>query len=144
MNYQETCQSCGHQKTAYTHKLNVSQVKALRKLVDLYEQNGKGIDMKSMGLTNSQYTNFNRLSYFDLAVCNQGKWYPTKKGVDFIYGMTSIFMPVAVMEGIVLPFNHEAWKTNKETPGACAVKDIDEVSYKKKPEYSAEKQNTLL
>ena len=67
MKYTKKCPTCGHQATAYTHNINASSVKALLQLVDFYEANKRPAKMKELSLTNSQYTNFNRLTYFSLA-----------------------------------------------------------------------------
>lgn len=144
MKYTKKCETCGHISAAFTYKLNVGKVKALRRLVDAYEANPTPKKLGELGLTNSQYTNFCHLAYWDLARKIKEGWIPTQEGIDFIYGKRMIVMPVAVMNGNILPEGHEAWKTHDKGRQSFSIKDIDETAYKQKEEYAAEKQHTLL
>lgn len=140
MKYHTKCEHCGHQVTAYTYSLNVGKVRALRSLVDKYEETRKPVELGTLGLTNSQYTNFCHLPYFGLAQYIPGEgWVPTPKGIMFIEGHVAISMPVAVMGGEVLPNDHEAWQTATRQPKLYSVRQIDETSYKQKVEYQQEK-----
>lgn len=140
MKYQNKCDHCGHAETAYTYNLNVGKVQALRKLVDLYEAKKKPIELGDMNISNSQYTNFCHLAYFKLAQHVPGEgWVPTPDGIEFIYGKVYVTLPVAVMNGRVLPADHEAWKTHDSPRVDKFVWDIDNLAYKKRPEYAAEK-----
>lgn len=144
MKYSRNCSSCGNKETAYIHNLNVSLVQALRRLVDAYELTKKSQQLGSLHLTNSQYSNFAHLAYFGLVHNIPEGWLPTPEGIDFIHGEIPVLVPSAVISGIVLPSNHEAWKTHPSGRHEMYVKDIDTVSYKQRAEYSREKSNSLL
>lgn len=140
MKYQEVCDCCGSVVTAYTHCINVALVKALRQLVDYYEQEKKPCNLqKRLNLTHNQFTNFQKLQYFGLVLRTIDGWYPTEKGIGFIAGELSIKNPVATFKNEVLSYNHEAWKTHKAEPVDLWVNDIDQFSFKKRSDYQSEK-----
>jgi hypothetical protein len=139
MKYQKKCEHCGHAEVAYTYVLNKSLINALRQLVDFYESNKKAAALKDLNLTNSQYGNFAHLQYFGLTKPTPEGWYPSNDGIAFIYGDAPTVMPVAVMKGQVLHYDHEAWATHEGKPREYFVRDINEDAYKKRPEYAAEK-----
>lgn len=124
--------------TAYTYNLNVGKVSALRKLVDHYEEKKVPVQLGDLKLTNSQYTNFCHLVYFGLAKHIHGGWLPTETGIAFIYGEVSVLVPVAVMNGVVLPLTHEAWATTEKQPKPVFVQGINETAYKKHEAYVQE------
>ena len=144
MKYSKKCESCDHTETAYTFTLNVGKVVALRKLVDYYETNHRGVNLEKLGLTNSQYTNFCHLVYFGLAGNTPKGWLPTDLGIAFIHGEAKITQPVATMGKAVLPNNHEAWRTHPGDRKEVFVFDIDQPSYKKRPEYAVERSGSLF
>lgn len=147
MKYTKTCETCGHIETAFTQPLNEGKVNALRKLVDFYELHNRPAKMNELRLSNSQYTNFGHLAYWDFARYIKGSpsgWVPTDWGVKFIYGEATVLTPVAIMNKSPLPYYHEAWKTHGKDPRPVKVQDIDIVSYKQKEEYQQEKTKTLL
>ena len=144
MKYSTTCEHCGHQDTAYTYTLNKGKVIALRKLVDKYEQTKKPAQLGDLGITNSQYTNFCHLQYFNLAKHLPEGWVPTMEGIAFIHGEISVTLPVAVMASEVLPEDHEAWKTHPGKRTTAFVFDIEELAYKKRPEYARERAQSTL
>jgi hypothetical protein len=145
MNYQERCSHCGHINTAYVHKLNIPLVRALRQLVDFYENNHKGCNLqKDINLTKNQYNNFQKLQYFGLVNKTAHGWFPTDLGNNFILGKEKCQDISATMESIILPLTHEAWKTNSRYPKMISVSDIDIFSYKKREEYKLEKSLNLF
>lgn len=149
MKYQETCKECGYQRTVYTYPINVGRVKTLKNLVDLYEKTGKPVALDDATSSKTQYTAFCHLQYFRLAQMvghGKGPWIPTQKGIDFIYGKTTIPTPVKVMTGSNEPLQitHPAWKGEEGRVKLVSIHDIDETSYKQKEEFQEEKSNTLF
>ncbi len=144
MKYSKTCEHCGHIETAYIHSLNKGKVKALRKLVDQYQITKEAVQLRELGINNSQYTNFCHLQYFDLAKHIPEGWVPTKLGIEFIHGESSVLLPAAVMASKVLPDDHEAWKTHDKVRKVTFIFDIDEESYKKRIDYAQEKRQATL
>lgn len=140
MKHSVTCQSCGHKDTAYTYNLNVGKVSALRKLIDRHEITKAPVHLGDLGITNSQYTNFCHLAYFGLALHITSGWIPTDLGIAFIYGEVGVQVPVAVLNGVVLAGDHEAWNTHTKTPETKYVFDINNTAYKKREEYQEEIQ----
>lgn len=138
MKYSKKCDHCGHKNTAYLHGLNIGKVSALRKLVDRYEMTKAPVQLGDLGITNSQYTNFCHLAYFDLATHLTEGWIPTQKGIMFIYGEIGVQTPVAILNSEVLPLDHEAWATHNTRPAIAFVMDINNTAYKKRPEFQKE------
>ena len=138
MKYSKTCECCGHKNTAFTYNLNVGKVSALRKLTDHYEITKKPVQLGDIKITNSQYTNFCHLAYFNLARHIPGGWVPTDIGIAFIYGEIGVQVPVAVLNGVILNLDHEAWGTQDKKPTTKYVQDIHDISYKKHSEYAEE------
>ena len=146
-NYQETCECCGNMVTAYIHHLNSPLVSALRQLVDFYEKTSIPANLQNnLSLTKNQYNNFQKLQYFGLVHRTKDGWYPTPLGNEFITGRIDIPVRVATLGKTILPEHHEVWSEAKVKPAKMFVWEIDEGSYKKRPEYQAEKsmQETLF
>ncbi|NCD40584.1 MAG: hypothetical protein EOL88_00680 [Bacteroidia bacterium] len=140
MKYQEKCECCGGVVTAYTHRLNVPLVKALRKLVDYFEKYHLACNLqKSLDLTHNQLANFQKLQYFGLVYGAKGGWIPTEEGIKFIHGEVTCMDIVATMANQVLSYDHKAWETHSKEPMAVNISDIDYYSYKRREEYQAEK-----
>ncbi len=139
MKYTKKCEQCGHIKTAYAFVLNKSLINALRQLVDFYEKNKRAAQLKDLSLTNNQYVNFSHLQYFGLIKPTPEGWYPSNDGIAFIYGDAPVVMPVVVMEGKVLSYDHEAWLTHDIKPKEHYVQNINAEAYKKRLEYQTEK-----
>lgn len=144
MKYISTCDHCGHQITAFTHNLNKGIVKALRVLVDFYESRKNGAGLGELSLTTQQYNNFQKLQYFDLIRKIDGLWYPTSKGSEFIMGKIAVPTTSATMGKEILGYEHPAWQTHTKELEFLFVWQIDEISYKKRPEYGAEKTPSLF
>lgn len=147
MNYSNKCDHCGHIETAYVHSLNVGKVQALKKLVESYERPltlGLPCELGSLGISNSQYTNFCHLVYFGLAEHLENGWIPTEVGIKFIHGEVGVTIPQAVMGGVILPDDHEAWQTHTGARRTAFVFDVDETAYKKRSEYAQEKAQGII
>lgn len=138
MKYSKTCEHCGHSETAYTYNLNVGKVRALQKLVEKYESTKKPVQLGDLIISNSQYTNFCHLAYFGLVQHVTEGWLPTALGIEFTYNQVGVYVPVAVMNGIVLAPDHEAWSTHGKSQSLVFAQDIDSVGYKRKSEYVEE------
>lgn len=150
MNYQTTCNCCGHVTTAYTIAINKGLMDAFARFAaESFKMIQMGMTKKEMeerGVirSNSQYTNFHNLQYFGIIENNPDNrevWYLTQKGYDFWMGITSIVSPVAVMAGEVLPDDHEAWRTHKGKRRAVSIADVLGPEYKRREEYQMEKSS---
>lgn len=142
MKYHRKCETCGHQVTAYTIRLNHGMVESLRRLVDWYDVKKKPAQMGELQMDNSQYTNFAHLRYFGLIVKNDEKgWVPTILGTRFIYGEEKVITPVAIMDGEVLADTHEAWRTHEGERVFVDVHEVDQSAYKKRAEFAEEKSS---
>lgn len=140
MNYQTKCYHCGHIKVGYVHYLTKPLVRALRKLVDYYDNTKKSCNLQeNLELTKSEYNNFQKLQYFNLAKRTDIGWFPTLQGIQFIKGKEESVDMIATIESEVLDFNHEAWKTHNGKPSPVMVWDIDKDSWKQRVEYQEEK-----
>jgi hypothetical protein len=146
MKYGSTCGECGHIKTAYTLPLNKSKVAAFIKFADRYLREGKPIAKGELGLTNSQYGNFQNLRHFGIIEQREkgSEWYLTPLGEAFFFGEASVNVPAAHMAGETLPPDHPAWATHEDKPVAMMIGDIEATHYKRRPEYQAEKAGHLL
>lgn len=149
MKYSQKCECCAHVTVAYTHRLNIPLVGALRRLVDEYERTGAPVlpsEFNRLGMSHNQQANFQKLRYFGMIDQSQkcAGWWPTKKGLAFIYGRTPAFDLVATIEGEPLDYSHPAWTTSKIKASSRYVHEIDKAAYKKHPEYAAEKSQQGL
>ena len=146
MDYKKKCKCCGHLVTAYTHRLNKPLVKALRELVDFYDDNKQIAKLqRDLELTKNQYNNFQKLQYFGLVKRIEGKgWLPTAKGTNFIYGAEPCMVTVGTFGKDILPLGHEAWETHNKVLETKYVQEVDEFCYKRRAEYKAEKQDRML
>ena len=147
MNYSKTCDCCGHQNTAYAHKLNAPMILALKELFSAYDGEPVNI-VKNSNLTFSQKNNFQKLRHFNLVykTPNVAGYSPTKTGREFLLGEKAIFDLVATINNKVLPMNHECWETHREKPREMFVWEfLDEAEwdYKKRPEYQQERSNQM-
>lgn len=126
------------------HVINKPMVSALRQLVDWYEETGKPANLqKNLNLTKNQYNNFQKLQYFDVVLRTEKGWFPTSRGISFIYGQALTPSRVITIDGEVLPVNHPAWETTKLKPGGLMVEEVDRTSYKIRVEYQEEKSRQI-
>ncbi len=140
MKYSKHCDHCGNKVTAYTHSLNVPLVKALRQLVDFYDRNRVPCNLqKHLNLTKNQYNNFQKLQYFKLVHRDIDGYVPTRLGTGFIEGNAEILNPAGTLGKEILDVGHEAWTTHNKRRMTVNVKDIDEISWKRREEYAEEK-----
>lgn len=143
MKYSKKCPCCGHVTAAYTYKLNKCRLATLRKIIDAYEQKNSAVGRKDLVLSNVEYSTLPHLQFWGfIQIAPQG-YYPTRQGVDFIYGRISVPETVAVLENEILPPEHEAWATHNGSRRKVMVWEIDETAFKQRPEYQAEKSSQL-
>lgn len=145
MNHTEKCPCCGHIETVYSFRMNKGMCQALWKIATAYKSTGEPVELKSCGLTNSQYGNIGLLARFGLAKNFQKKWIPTEKGMDFLNGEIPIMDRIKVLKKEVLLVSHPMWCG--EVPEFKFIHEFDpDFSYKQKEEYQAEKsqQTTLI
>jgi len=144
MKYVKNCEDCGHQVTAYTHKLNTQLVIGLGRLIDRYLITKKPVNLqKELVLTKNQYNNFQKLQYFGLIIHSENGWVPTLKGEMFIKGEISIKDTVATFGKLILDDRHEAWTTHTGKIRLVHISQLDQ-HWKKKEDYKEEKRNTLF
>lgn len=146
MKYSEKCQYCGHQRTAYSFPLNKSLLKAFLLFADLAVRNRKrGLKKGDLGLTNSQYSNFQNLRHFGLIEQKEKgrEWYLTDLGEQFYYGEASVLSPTGFFSestsGLTIPKDHAAWQTHNEPRIYIKISDVINYEYKQRPEYQQEK-----
>ena len=98
------CPHCGAKMEEYVHRLTPALVTSLRVL----EKAGGGpIKLRDLGLTHSQWDNFQKLRYFELVrkVLNEdgkrrgGFWVMTMRGRAFLNGSVSVFPRVWTYRG---------------------------------------------
>ena len=82
------CPLCGRKITEYKHTINKTLVAGLARLNAL----GGRARIDKMGLDYTQFTNFQKLRYFGLAVPTNehSEWQITEKGVLFLQGRVQI------------------------------------------------------
>lgn len=142
MKHKETCSCCGHSVTAYTLPINHGLVNAFVKFAELYIAGGRvPIKKGHIGLTNSQYSNFQNLRHFYL-ISQDSKgcaWSLTKFGEDFFYGQKAVMSPAAHIGGKTLANDHPAWSTHEEIRKRVYIFDVMPEMSKQRDEYQAEK-----
>ena len=142
MNYQEACSCCGHKKVAYTLPLNKSMVSALVIFANKYQSEGRrGLRKGDIGLTNSQYANFQNLRhFFFVEQRDKGKeWHLTKYGEKFLRGEAVALVPVGHIGGKTIGATHAAWATHDGGRKRIFVGDILTINYKQRSDYQIEK-----
>lgn len=138
INYHEIREVTVH---AYTLTLNVSMVRAFKQFADLY-LNGSRMPLKKgeIGLTNSQYANFQNLRYFGLIKqhLDSQRWSLTDFGEKFYFGEAQLHLPIAYMASETLPDHHPAWSTFTGSREWKRIDEIDCVPFKTRAEYQEE------
>jgi len=78
------CHTCGQRLVDYKHSINRTLVSCLWRLY----QAGGCARLDKLGLYNTQFTNFQKLRYFNLAVATgrYSEWQITQAGVEFLQG----------------------------------------------------------
>ena len=139
MKYTKTCPCCDHVVAAYTYRLNAGLVAILKRLVRFYETNRRRAPREDLELTNVQYSTIAHLCYFGLAHSDENGYVPTRLGTDFVHGNARCQDEAAIMEGEVLPLDHEAWGRHPRTPQFITIDDCLPTEYKQRSEYQEEK-----
>ena len=82
------CPVCGHKLVEYKHSINKTLVSCLARLNAL----GGRARLDQMGLNNTQFSNFQKLRYFALAVPTNenNEWQITDRGVWFLQGRIQV------------------------------------------------------
>jgi hypothetical protein len=152
MKYSKKCECCGHVVTAYTLPLNEGMVRAFilfaRKYIQAVTDKSRKDHMLKkgeIGLTNTQYSNFQNLRHYGLIWQRErgGAWMLTKLGSEFYFGTATILTPAAHMGGNTLPPDHPAWNTHPQPRRTISIRDVLPEEYKQRPEFQAEKSGQL-
>jgi hypothetical protein len=130
----EICECCGAKVVEYKHNFNAALANSLYKIYNF----GKPIAISELSLTRNQWTNFQKLRYWDLVSPLKDKngkrigslWEVTTTGVNFVEGKRSIFKYVWTFRGQCDRFEGEL----------ITFKEMHEKHYKKRPEYAQEAQ----
>ena len=115
MKYTTTCDECHHKVTAFSHSLNEPLVSVFTRFVAEYLRIRRPINPnKEITATHNQLANWQKLRYFGIIkeVDGQGLWVPTELGIAFYYSEKPIRTPVATINAVVIPDDHEAWETH--------------------------------
>lgn len=142
MKYHDTCPHCGHKTTAYTLPLNEGLVRAFLTFKEARVRLGRPVKKGELGLTNSQYGNFQNLRHFGLIMQTNGKgrdWEMTFLGWDFVTGRKKILNPAGHLGGVTLAEDHLAWSTHPKRRELVSIFDVLPADYKQRPEYQEEK-----
>jgi len=125
---------------AYTAKLNKAMVDAFEQMMEIYLETRKGVKVRNLNLTYSQYSNFQKLRYFDLMFFedSQDVWYPTQLGIAFFFGEFPVLDPAGHMDNQPLPRDHPAWDTHSKGRRKTYIHDVDRTHFKQRSDYQAE------
>lgn len=113
----EVCPCCGQKIVVYKHKLNKTLISSL---VKLWEHNGEG-KAADLGLTNSQFANFQKLTYFGLVDKNNSIYILTEKGRLFLKNLEKV--PSVVYTKNAIPIKYEDYKYASEIKDFIQVKE---------------------
>jgi NDP-sugar pyrophosphorylase family protein len=98
----ENCGCCGARIRKYTHKINKPLCAAL---IKAYQKHGiHKFKLSELGLSTSQFCNFQKLRYFNLVFSvdkEQGVWFVTGVGEEFVKGMVTVSSHVTTFRGVV-------------------------------------------
>ena len=127
------CECCGAKTVRYRHSFSKQLAMGLYRL---YESGGGPINLKHIGLTRYQWTNFQKLRYWGLVAPAHredgtridGEWIITPEGKRFIDLGTAIQKGVWTYRGEAVEFDGNT----------CFFLDMHDPTYKKRPEYWAE------
>lgn len=126
-----TCPTCGATMVEYRHSLNVGLVTGL---AALHSSGGGPINLGDLGLTRSQWDNFQKLRYWGLVapsydgdVRRRGVWQITEKGRLFVTGVTVIQRVARTYRGRTVGYE-----------GALVRVDYVDKRYKLREEYVAD------
>ena len=145
MKYHEQCPHCTHLVTAYTLPFNTGMADAFIKFAEkYYDGNGKGIKKGNIGITNTQYSNFQNLRHFGIiSQSEKQEWHLTALGAHFYNADIGIVTPAGHMGGKTLPDDHLAWKTHSGKRTVLYINQFMPIGYKQRSDFKLEK-NTLF
>lgn len=145
MNYHEDCPHCGRRITAYTLPLNRGLALAFLKFADARMRLGRPVDKGELGLTNSQYGNFQNLRHFGLIEqLEKGKsWEFTKLGLRFFQGEQKVLSPAGHFGGKTLEPDALAWSTHNGARKEVSIRDVLPDEWKLREEFKAEKRDAV-
>lgn len=99
------CPTCGQKIVDYKHNLNRTLVSSLW----ILHKAGGRARLDTLNLDNTQFTNFQKLRYFNLVVATgaHSEWQITKAGVEFLQARRSISKFVITRNAIVKQISDE-------------------------------------
>jgi hypothetical protein len=94
------CPTCGHQSTEYTHSINRTLVSGLQRLHTV----GGTSRLDALGLDYTQFTNFQKLRYFNLIfqTNKNNEWQITNDGIWFLQGRVQVPKYIITRNAIVI------------------------------------------
>lgn len=124
MKPKEFCTHCGASMVKYKFRINWGMAGALLKL----QRMARPCSMGELGLTPSQYTNFAKVAYWNLATNEGGQWSLTRDGELFL-----AFHPI--------PENVETYRGEviRFFGKSVSIGDL-ELRYRKKAEYIRDRE----
>jgi hypothetical protein len=126
MKARATCPHCDAKMVEYRHTFNKGLAHGL---YELWAAGGGPISLSRLRLTRVQWTNFQKLRYWDLVsrTRQDGEWTITTQGVQFVTQSTPITKWVWTYRGNAVRFDGDT----------CFFKDEHEATYDKRPDYIA-------
>lgn len=120
------CPHCDAKMVEYRHTFNKGLAHGL---YELWAAGGGPISLRRLRLTRVQWTNFQKLRYWDLVspTRHEGEWTLTKQGLSFITQGTPIKKWAWTYRGNPVRFDGDT----------CFFVDIHEATYDKRPDYIA-------
>lgn len=145
MNYHSDCPHCGRRVTAYALPMNRGLALAFLAFADARMRLGRPVEKGELGLTNSQYGNFQNLRHFKLIFqLEKGRaWELTTFGISFALGQASVLSPVGHFGGETLEDDHLAWSTHKGERKRVTIRDVLPDEWKQREAYKAEKTDAV-
>lgn len=92
------CPLCSRKIVKYKHTLTRIMIKGLR---ELYNAGGKA-RLDKLNLSNSEFTNFQKLRYFGLAYNDRYEWTLTELGTLFLAGKIKVNKTVCTENAVVI------------------------------------------
>ena len=118
------CPHCDAKMVEYRHTFNKGLAHGL---YELWAADGGPISLRSLRLTRTQWTNFQKLRYWGLVgrIKHDGEWALTSQGLSFITQATPIQKWVWTYRGETIRFDGDT----------CFFHDVHEELYDQKPDY---------
>ena len=116
------CPHCGASMVEYKRGFSKDMARCIYRLANA---GGYGVDVATLGLTNPQYSNFQRLRFWGLACKNEGSddggkggvWTMTTKGWAFVKGELPIPRYAFTYRGHVVDYSDETVMIQDVTEG---------------------------